>query len=136
MKDQIIKYLQGIQCEWFPLEWDLFIVEWLVAAAGYGKEPGETITDLKIKYEFTLPHATIHWSDKNEPKKKFYYGTLDRCKLLLLNAVRSVDEPKWKGKWGEIFYLIFIDESGIRIEATPEYGDRSPHIIWENGEFK
>lgn len=135
MREIIIKYLQGMQCEWFPVEWDSFVVEWLVAAAGYGKEPGETIDGLKIKYEFTLPHVTVLWSDKNEPKKRFYYGTLDRCKALLLNAVRSVDEPKRRAAGIDIKNYNFA--TGGDCDLDIYYHSRNEMgIAWENGEFK
>lgn len=128
MRDQIIKYLQGIQCEWFPVEWDSFMVEWIESAKGCNHE------GMKAKYRFEEHFVIVNYS-YDIPYQMFYYGTLDRCKTLLRNAVRSAIESKDPAGHPRD-YKVYISVSGaIKIVSFPK-GGAWETVVWQNGEFK
>lgn len=141
MRDQIIKYLQGMQCKWFPVEWDSFAFNHLGVRQGYSEKQ---LDDFFIKYEFCEKKYLVRVSfKKNEDVIHFtncYYFTLDRCKTLLLNAVRSVDEPRRRraginieGNGHHSGYTIATGGELIQIYYHTKDGAT---IAWENGEFK
>lgn len=128
MKDKIIQYLHGVQCEWFPVEWDPFMVEYIESVEGCDHE------EMKVKYRFEEYFVIASYSRDIE-YQMFYYGTLDRCKTLLLNAVRSAIESKDPAGHPRD-YKVYIGVSGIiKIVSFPKGGARET-VVWQNGEFK
>lgn len=136
MREKIIKYLQGIQCEWFPVEWDSYFVEWLATEIEC-----YDISGIKMRYFFEGKDCNIQYVQNVDGKNVTFthfshYGTLDRCKTLLRNAVRSVDELKRKAADEKNNgYEIEIDGGDVRIYALFDKVPRC-RIIWKNGEFK
>lgn len=137
MRDKIIQYLQDIKCEWFPVEWDAFFSEYIKMAEG----DAASSSAKQMKYRFhekTAYHAVRDgdYGDEIALRYAFFYGSLDRCKKLLLNAVRSVDEPKRIAAGHKYFkYVMGANIEWIRIFRQSRKGG-SYEIIWENGEFK
>lgn len=135
MKDKIIQYLHGVQCEWFPVEWDSYFVEWLAAEIEC-----YDISGIKMRYFFEGKECNIQYVQNVDGKNVTFthfshYGTLDRCKTLLLNAVRSAIESKDPAGHPRD-YKVYISVSGaIKIVSFPK-GGAWETVVWQNGEFK
>lgn len=137
MRDKIIQYLQDIKCEWFPVEWDAFMYNFMGIVLTYNESD---LKNIRIKYEFFDNYYIVLFGDRHNVQE-FHttcnYFTLDRCKLLLLNAVRSIDEPKRKASGEKIErYAVYSGNMVFVYYLDGGYLDGGSDIVWENGEFK